>query len=204
VIEPARSFERAAEEYDRGRPAWPEAVLDAVPVEPGATVLDLGAGTGKLTETLARRFDRVVAVEPLAAMRAYLERRVPAAEALDGRAEAIPLPDASVDAVFAGQSFHWFATDAAVGEIARVLRPGGVLALLWNTPNEERPSPLPDAYRERLNELHDSVPPPASVSWIAHRPDDERARILAELAELLPPGEYVFPIRAEITWARRR
>ena len=240
MIEPARSFDRAAEEYDRGRPGWPEEVLDVVPVEASATVLDLAAGTGKLTEVLARRYRRVVAVEPLAAMRAILESRAPAAEALEGRADAIPLEDASVDAVFVAQAFHWFATDDAVAEIARVLRPGGVLVLLWNVSNEAKRSPLPEPYRRRLDELHDSMPPAApdwretlargpfgeladvpsieheqvsdraaalafaaSVSWIAHRPDEERRRVLAELAALLPEGEYRFPMLAEVTWARR-
>jgi SAM-dependent methyltransferase len=241
LIEPGRSFERAAEEYDRGRPGWPDEVLDVVPVDVGATVVDLGAGTGKLTEVLARRYERVVAVEPLPAMRAFIERRAPAAEVLDGRAEAIPLADEAVDAVFVAQAFHWFANDEAVAEIARVLRPGGVLVLLWNVPSDSAPSPLPEAYRRRLDELRESVPPQApdwretlargpfgglaevpsieheqvsereailayaaSVSWVAHRPDDERHRVLAELSALLPPGEYRFPIRSEITWARRR
>jgi SAM-dependent methyltransferase len=241
VIEPGRSFDRAAEEYDRGRPGWPDEVLDVVPVDTPATVLDLGAGTGKLTEVLARRYRRVVAVEPLGAMRAILERRVPDADVLDGRAEEIPLADAAVDAVFVAQAFHWFANDEAVAEIARVLRGGGVLVLLWNVPNDSVPSPLPEAYRRRLDELRDAVPPPAadwretlargpfgelanvpsveheqvsdreailafaaSVSWIAHRPDEERRRVLDELVALLPPGEYRFPMTAQVTWTRRR
>lgn len=240
MIERARSFELAAEEYDRGRPGWPDAVLDAVPIEPAATVVDLAAGTGKLTEVLVRRYARVVAVEPLDAMRAILERRVPEAVACDGRAEAIPVPDASADAVFVAQAFHWFATDDAVAEIARVLRPGGVLVLLWQEPSREAPSPLPDAYRRRLAALHASVPPPtpdwrpvvtrgpfgelesatveheqvsdrarvlafaASVSWIAHRPAEERRSVLEDLAALLPEGEYRFAMTAEVTWTRRR
>ena len=240
MIDPGRSFDRAAEEYDRGRPGWPEAVLDVVPVERAATVLDLAAGTGKLTEVLVRRYARVLAVEPLDAMRAILERRVPAAEVHAGRAEAIPIDVAALDALFVAQAFHWFATDQAVAEIARVLRPGGVLALLWQEPSGRAPSPLPDAYRRRLDELHESVPPPApdwrrvlargpfgdlttatvehqqasdrervlafagSVSWIAHRPDEERRRVLEELGTLLPPGDYRFTMTAEVTWTRRR
>ena len=105
-----------------------------------ATVLDLGAGTGKLTRVLADRYARVIAVEPLAELRAILAERCPTADVRDGAAERIPLGDAEVDAVFAGQAFHWFANDAAVGEIARVLRPGGVLALLWNRPTSRRRS----------------------------------------------------------------
>jgi SAM-dependent methyltransferase len=116
-------------------------------------VLDLGAGTGKLTRVLTQRYRRVIAVEPLEGMRAILERVVPAAESVAGSAEAIPLPDGSVDGVFAGQAFHWFANDEAIAEIARVLRSGGVLSLVWNGPDEERPSPLPEPYSAYLGEL---------------------------------------------------
>jgi SAM-dependent methyltransferase len=153
VIDPARSFDRAAEEYERTRPDYPPEVLDLVPVAASAEVLDVGAGTGKLTRILVGRYRRVVAVEPLDGMRAILERVVPQAEALPGSAERVPLPDGSVDAVFAGQAFHWFATDEAVSELARVLQPGGVLCLVWNAPDESRPSPLPAAYVAYLDEL---------------------------------------------------
>jgi SAM-dependent methyltransferase len=153
VIDPARSFDRAAAEYERTRPDYPDAVLESLPVPPEATVLDVGAGTGKLTRVLARRYARVIAVEPLNGMRSILERAVPGVEALAGRAEEIPLPDASVDAVFAAQAFHWFANDAAVAEIARVLHPGGLFCLVWNSADESRPSPLPQAYRDYLDEL---------------------------------------------------
>jgi ubiquinone/menaquinone biosynthesis C-methylase UbiE len=154
VIDPAKSFDRTAEEYERTRPDYPDAVLDLVPVPSDARVLDLGAGTGKLTRVLVRRYAAVVAVEPLDRMRAVLERVVPDAEALAGTAEEIPLPDASVDAVFAAQAFHWFANDDAVGEIARVLRPGGTLCLVWNAGDESRPSPLPAEYAAYLAALH--------------------------------------------------
>jgi SAM-dependent methyltransferase len=162
----ARSFAVAAEEYERGRPAWPEAALDLVPVPASATVLDLAAGTGKLTRVLAARYRRVVAVEPLDELRAVLARTVPGAETLAGRAEAIPLPDASADAVFAADAFHWFATAEAVAELARVLRPGGTLALLWNVPDPDEPSPLPPAYRARFAELREAVPLP-QADWRA-------------------------------------
>jgi SAM-dependent methyltransferase len=153
VTEPATSFDLAADEYERTRPDYPDAVLEFVPVPSEATVLDLGAGTGKLTRVLARRYAQVLAVEPLDRMRAILEQVVPQAEALRGRAERIPLPDSAVDAVFAGQAFHWFATDEAVAEIARVLRSGGVLGVVWNSPDDSRPSPLPQPFREYLDEL---------------------------------------------------
>jgi SAM-dependent methyltransferase len=156
--EQAKSFDRAAGEYERGRPNWPPAVLDLLPVSDDATVLDLGAGTGKLTRVLAARYAHVIALEPLAEMRAILAQQVPTAEALPGVAEAIPLGDGFVDAVFTGQAFHWFANDVAVAEIARVLRPGGVLARLWNEAIE--PNPLPPDYRARLDELYEAMPPP--------------------------------------------
>lgn len=151
MIDPARSFDRAATEYEAARPTYPDALLELLPVDVSATVLDLGAGTGKLTRVLARRYAKVIAVEPLDNMRAILARVVPQAEALTGSAEQIPLPEASVDAVFAAQAFHWFATDAAVAEIARVLRPGGVFADVYN--ESEEPSPLPEAYKARIAEI---------------------------------------------------
>jgi SAM-dependent methyltransferase len=153
VDDPARSFDLAAEEYERTRPDYPAAVLERVPVPAGATVLDLGAGTGKLTRVLVRRYWRVIAVEPLDGMRGILENVVPQAESLAGRAEQIPLPDASVDAVFAAQAFHWFATDEALSEMARVLRRGGLFCLVWNSPDESRPWPLPQPYTDYLEEL---------------------------------------------------
>ena len=153
MIDPARSFDLAAEEYEATRPSYPDEVLDLLPITTDATVLDLGAGTGKLTRVLARRYARVIAVEPLDGMRRILERVVPDAEALAGSAEAIPLDDASVEAVFAAQAFHWFDHDRAVPEIARVLRPGGVLALVWNGPDESRPNPLPPAYLDYVRQL---------------------------------------------------
>jgi len=150
----ARSFDRAAEEYERARADYPPEVLDGLPLAEDAEVLDLGAGTGKLTRVLTQRYRRVIAVEPLDGMRAILERVVPEAESYVGTAEAIPLADASVDGVFAAQAFHWFANDDAVAEIARVLRPGGVLALVWNEPDDERPSPLPEQYETYIRQLH--------------------------------------------------
>ena len=130
-------------------------------------MLDLGAGTGKLTQVLAARYTRVIAVEPLDELRELLAVRVPEADVRAGAAEAIPLEDASVDAVFAGQAFHWFANDAAVGEIARVLRPGGVLALLWNTPNGT-PS-VPADYNARMEELHDAGRPEPADEHVLER-----------------------------------
>ena len=109
-------------------------VLAEIGVDPNK--LDLGAGTGKLTAALLALGVDVVAVEPDSAMLAELRRAIPAARAVSGSAEAIPLPDASVDAVLAGNAMHWFDMDVAGPEIARVLAPGGVLAGLWNLMND--------------------------------------------------------------------
>lgn len=127
--ERAGSFGAAAVVYDRARPGYPvEAVRFCLPA--GARrVLDLGAGTGKLTQVLMDLGLDVVAVEPSEQMRELLPARI---EVFDGWAESIPLADASVDAVLVGQAFHWFDVERALPEIARVLRPGGTLGLLWN------------------------------------------------------------------------
>jgi SAM-dependent methyltransferase len=117
-----------------------------------ATVVDLAAGTGKLTRLLVRRYARVIAIEPLDGMRAVLERVVPEAEALPGTAERIPLPDACAGAVYVAEAFHWFGGSAAVAEVARVLEPGGVLVLAWNNRAGPHEPPLPDAYRARMRE----------------------------------------------------
>ncbi len=132
--------------------------VDRVLVEMGigsdAAVLDLGAGTGKLTRVLVPRFARVVAVEPDDAMRAVLEEVVPGAESLPGSAEAIPLGDGEVDAIFAGEAFHWFATTETLRELARVLRPRGRLAILWNIFQDEDP-PLSEEARALLDKAFD-------------------------------------------------
>ena len=133
---PPDAFGRTAREYELGRPLWPEELLDRVCSELGlrraASVLDLGAGTGKLTRALVPRFARVIAVEPDAAMLDVLREVVPEADARLGSGEAIPVDDAEVDAVFSAEAFHWFASGESVAEIARVLRPRGALVLLWN------------------------------------------------------------------------
>jgi ubiquinone/menaquinone biosynthesis C-methylase UbiE len=144
-------FTAAAEVYERARPGYPgEAVAwvaERLGIGPGRDVLDLAAGTGKLTRQLVPLGARIVAVEPIDAMRVELERAVPGVEALAGTAEAIPLPDGSVDAVTCAQAFHWFRPDDAVSEIRRVLRTGGGLALLWNGRD------LQDPKHARVDEL---------------------------------------------------
>jgi SAM-dependent methyltransferase len=176
LTEPSRSFDGAAEEYERTRPDYPPRLLDVLPLADDAEVLDLGAGTGKLTRVLAVRYGRVIAVEPLDKMRAILERVVPAAVNMAGSAEAIPWATGAVDGVFAGQAFHWFANREAVTEIARVLRHGGVLALVWNGPDEDRRSPLPGPYLAYLDELHAAAAFNDAPPWqdvLAHGPFGE-------------------------------
>lgn len=133
-----RGFGQAAECYERGRPSYPPAaiarLIDKLGVTRGAAVLDLAAGTGKLTRLLLPYVTRVIAVEPVASMRSEFARQLPTVTALDGAAEAIPVADGSVGAVFVGEAFHWFDTPEAAAEIARVLTTGGGLGLLWNTP----------------------------------------------------------------------
>jgi ubiquinone/menaquinone biosynthesis C-methylase UbiE len=137
------SFERVAETYERARPGYaPDALAwlaERIGIGPGRRVLDLAAGTGKLTRQLLAFGAEVAAVEPGREMRAVLERVVPQAEALAGSAEAIPLPGESVDAVTVAQAFHWFRAEEALVEIHRVLRPGGALGLLWNEWDEADP-----------------------------------------------------------------
>jgi SAM-dependent methyltransferase len=128
----ARSFGRVAAEYERGRPGYPPEAIEWLLGDQPLEVLDLGAGTGKLTQALLAAGHRVTAVEPLDEMRAILGSQLPAARALAGSAEQLPLADASMDAVAVGSAFHWFDESAALAEISRVLRPAGALGLLGN------------------------------------------------------------------------
>jgi ubiquinone/menaquinone biosynthesis C-methylase UbiE len=140
------------------RPPYPQQAVDFVLAgRPSGSVLDVGAGTGKLTQLLLAHAERVVAVEPDPQMRRVLVHAVPAAEVLAGTAERLPLPDASIDAIFAGQAFHWFDRPAADRELARVLRPGGVVGLIWN---------LPDHSVDWIPELYQAVREP-EPPWLA-------------------------------------
>ena len=214
--ERAGSFGAAADVYDRSRPSYPvEAVRWALP--PGAQrVLDLGAGTGKLTEVLLGLGLDVVAVEPSEQMRARIPGR---AEVLAGSAEQVPLPDAAVDAVLVGQAFHWFDLDLALPEIARVLRPGGTLGVLWNERDETVPwvrqvwdlwggEPERVVGEVRLTGTTELAPPEraefrhaqpltadllvdlvASRSALITMPADERVEVLQRVRELAPEQE---------------
>ena len=147
----SRGFERVADLYERARPEYPREAVDwlaeRLDLRSSRIVLDLGAGTGKLTRGLLRTGAEVIAVEPGDAMRAELERALPGVQALRGSAEHIPLPEASVDAIAVGQAFHWFRFDEAIPELHRVLRSRGSVALVWNARDQE--SPL----QREINEL---------------------------------------------------
>ena len=125
------SFGSVAADYDRYRPSPPPQALDWLIPAGAQAVLDLASGTGAVTRELVGRAARIIAVEPDERMRAVLTASCPDAEVLEGRGEDIPLPDASVDAVVISAAWHWLNPDQAVPEITRVLRPGGVLGVIW-------------------------------------------------------------------------
>ncbi|MEI7443726.1 MAG: class I SAM-dependent methyltransferase [Burkholderiales bacterium] len=133
-------FAAGSATYERGRPEYPEALggwlAAALGLGPGRVVADVGAGTGRFTARLVATGADVVAVEPVAEMRARIAAAAPGATALDGSAEALPLADASVDALVCAQAFHWFDSPAVLREFHRVLRPGGRLGLVWNVRDE--------------------------------------------------------------------
>jgi SAM-dependent methyltransferase len=229
------SFGNVAETYHRIRPPYSQELLEraqeALELDAGASVLDLAAGTGRLTQELSRRFAHVVAVEPDERMRAIH------GEALAGSAEAIPLEDASVDAVFVGEAFHWFDPAAAIPELVRVLRPRGGLAIVSTHWWETEP-PLHDEVLELLSEPYErSLPhrrPPwddafadspfeplryeraedkltvdpdtlltlySTTSSLAALPHQERAALLSRVRPLLG-GPYRLPLKHELTWTR--
>jgi ubiquinone/menaquinone biosynthesis C-methylase UbiE len=135
----ARSFGPVAEAYERGRPSFPREAAQWLVGDNPATVLEVGAGTGKLTEQLVALGHDVHATDPAEEMLEILSRKLPDTRTTQAAAEELPVPDRSVDVVVAAQSFHWFDLERALPEIARVLRPGGRLALVWNFRNEKIP-----------------------------------------------------------------
>ncbi|WP_431233371.1 class I SAM-dependent methyltransferase [Mycolicibacterium psychrotolerans] len=207
------SFGSEAAAYERGRPSYPPEAIDWL-LPPGARdVLDLGAGTGKLTTRLVERGLDVVAVDPLAEMLELLSSALPDTPALLGTAEQIPLPDNSVDAVLVAQAWHWFDPEQAVAEVARVLRPGGRLGLVWNARDERMgwvkdlgriighenaqfndavtvPEPFVDVEHHRV-EWTSYLTPQALIDLVASRsycitsPADVRTQTLDEVRELL-------------------
>ncbi|KRC58678.1 hypothetical protein ASE14_19250 [Agromyces sp. Root81] len=153
TLESARSFGAAASVYHQARPGYPTEAI-AWLIGDATRVLDLGAGTGKLTEALVALDREVIAVDPVEEMLEELEVAVPGVPRLLGTAEDIPIEDDAVDAVVAGQAWHWFQPDRAIPEIARVLRPGGVLGLVWNS-RDTRVDWLREA-GEIMHERHDA------------------------------------------------
>jgi SAM-dependent methyltransferase len=235
VSELRLSFGNVAKAYHRVRPPYSQQLLDiaqqALELNGSARVLDLAAGTGRLTRELSRRFGEVVAVEPDERMRAVH------GTALAGSAEAIPLEDASVDAVFVGEAFHWFDSAAAISELARVLRPRGGLAAI-NTHWWETEPPLPDEAIEQLREPYDRSFSQRRPPWhdafgeapfeplrleraedqVTVEPDElltlysttsalallgppERAALFARVRPLLA-GPYRLPLKHELRWTR--
>ncbi|MGW2250100.1 class I SAM-dependent methyltransferase [Kitasatospora sp. NPDC001660] len=210
----ARSFGAAAGAYQQGRPGYPQALVGSAVPREARRVLDLGAGTGKLTRLLVDAGLDVVAVEPDEAMRDQLAAAVPKAAVRAGSAERIPLPDGSVDAVVVAQAWHWFDQNTAVPEIARVLAPGGTLSLIWNVRDESEPwaadlGALMHRSAKQAIDTRPVVPAPfgtperleirwehattrvglldmvASRSYVITLPDAERARLLADVEHLL-------------------
>ena len=160
-------FGENAADYERARPGYPaEAVAflaERLGLGPGRTVLDVGAGTGKLTGLLGQTGAAVVAVEPVASMRAQLRRSVPWAPLCAATAEELPLRSGSVDAIVSAQAFHWFATEEVLEEFARVLRPDGALALLWNL--RDNSVPWVHAFTELLRPYEGNRPDHNRGEW---------------------------------------
>lgn len=151
----ARGFEAAVERYERGRPSYPDDAVSflvrELGISEGRDVVELGAGPGKFTELIVHTGARIVAVEPVTAMRLALERNCPTVRVLDGTAERTTLPDSSADAVVAAQSFHWFDGERALAEIHRVLRPDARLGMIWNVRDEA------SDWSERLTAIFDRL-----------------------------------------------
>jgi SAM-dependent methyltransferase len=170
----AAGFGAAADLYERARPSYPpeavEWIVERTRLGAGRTVVDLGAGTGKLTRLLVATGARVLAVEPVAEMRAKLEQVVPGVHAVDGTAEALPLPDGAADAITVAQAFHWFDRERALPELHRVLAPDGFLVLLWNS--RDLADPLHADVEALLAPLRGTVEFQQSVEW---RPEVERS-----------------------------
>ena len=151
----AVGFERGAADYEKGRPGYPAAAIDALvrvcDIDESSTVVDVGAGTGKFTRYLFEHTPTVIAVEPVAAMRAAYAERFPGERILEGTAEDLPLPEQFGDVVTVAQSFHWFDPVPALDELSRLVRSGGWLALIWNTRDLRVP------WLAEINELMDRL-----------------------------------------------
>lgn len=163
----AEGFAAGAQAYERARPAYPRAAVAWLleRLARGARVVDLGAGTGKLTALLVGRVGEVVAVEPVAQMRERLSAALPSVPVVAGTAEAIPFADASFDAIVCAQAFHWFDAEPALAEIHRVLRPGGLLMLVWNA--RDRSVGWVDAMSAIVDSYGDAIRRHESGEWRA-------------------------------------
>ena len=163
----ASGFGADPERYDRGRPSYPQPavdwMLDELGIHPGARVVDLAAGTGKMTRLLATRGFDLVAVEPVEAMATVLRRHLPDIPLIMAPAEDLPFDDAGIDAVVVAQAFHWFDPDAAWAELARIIRPGGGVGLMWNV--RDRSVPWIDAVWSVMDSVEKRAP------WRDHEGD---------------------------------
>ncbi|MQA74395.1 MAG: methyltransferase domain-containing protein [Solirubrobacterales bacterium] len=177
-------FQRSADAYDRARPEYPPEAIAwlwaALALTDGAGVIDVGAGTGKLTRPLSERGAEVVAVEPVEAMRRRIAGAAPKARVLAGTAERLPVGDATSDVVVAGQAFHWFANEDALSEFYRALRPGGRLGLVWNRRRLDQP--LQAAISDLLEPVRGDAPRHASNAW--------RAALEGSGSPFAPVGEH--------------
>lgn len=176
-------FSKSAEAYERGRPGYPQAVVDWIveigELGAGRVVVDLAAGTGKLTRELTGRGAEVFAVEPLAEMRAELVASAPGAQRVAGTAAATTLPSESADVVTIAAAFHWFAGEAALAEIARVLRPDGVLVLVWN--RRDLGQPLQAEVSRIIDPYRSDTPSYVSGQWRSAMDATARFSPVAEL-----------------------
>jgi ubiquinone/menaquinone biosynthesis C-methylase UbiE len=181
----AQAFDGIAEEYERGRLEYPADAVDwawaQLGLGAGGTVVDLAAGTGKLTRRLTGRGARVIAVEPLAGMREVLRRAVPDADVEDGTAEEIPLADASAAAVFVAEAFHWFDGDRALAEIHRVLQASGGLAIVYGSSDWDS-LPWNDDLRVVYEQLDQPLVTRENRPWTGHwREALDRSRLFGEV-----------------------
>jgi SAM-dependent methyltransferase len=198
----ADGFSNNAADYERTRPGYPRPAVahlaEVLGLRPGATVADVAAGTGKLTQLLVATGARVVAVEPVAAMRSLLVTNCPGAEVLEGTAEHLPLDDATVDAVTVAQAFHWFDGPRAVAEFARVLRPGGGLAVVYN--HRDRQSPWLAAVNALVESHRRDTPHHWDGRWqdaLEHdRSFAPAGRAEFDNPQLLTPDEFVARMRS--------
>lgn len=185
----ALGFDTAAGVYDRVRPGYPPDAVAWFGIEPGQVVVDLAAGTGKLTVPLLETGARVIAVEPSEGMLEVLRERAPAADVLAGTAEAIPLPEASADLVLVAQAFHWFANEDALAEIHRVLRPGGTLGLVWN--RRDLSDPAHAALERAIDPWKGDTPRHRAGAW--RRVIDSSPLFQLVLSEELPNDQELPP-----------